>query len=269
MREDAAVTLAFLSANSIPFSTPVDDPWYSAHSNPYQVLVNASALGDGSGGDGTSTIFFRDRAGSVLGCTEQYQICAPGSTPECTPLTGYVLLYELIQNLILDAAQSATTEILFSSYKNLIGGLFSLLGTSALLARNSKFVSVQGFLPLNQWILEVESWNQILLANFQRLALEYATGPSDPVVLPMLIPPNRSYQEQLCHNQRARSRQAQNFSVLAIGIILGLGLLITCVDLGLRRLTSYIQRGKDLKDYRRLVWKSDGWTTATAKNGLR
>lgn len=54
------------------------------------------------------------------------------------------------------------------------------------------------------------------------------------------------------------SRQAQNFSVLAIGIILGLGLLITCVDIGLHRLTSYIQREKDLKDYRRLVWKSDG-----------
>ena len=258
MREDADVTLAFLSANSIPFSYPVDDPWYSAHSNPYQVLVNASALGDSSGSDGTSTVFFRDHAVSVLACTEQYQICAPGSRPECTPLTGINLLYDSIGNLTLNDAQSATAEVLFNSYPNTIDDLIGLLGTSALLAKNSKFGSIQGSLPSNQWILEVESWNQILLSNFQRSALEYATGPSDPVVLPMLVPPNGSYQEQLCHNHRARSRQAQNFSVLAIGIIIGLGLLITCVDLGLHRLTSYIQHEKDLKDYRRLVWKSDG-----------
>ena len=258
MREDADVTLAFLSANSIPFSAPVDDPWYSAHSNPYRVLVNASGLGDTSGSDATSTVFFRDRAVSVLACTEQYQICAPGSTPECTPLTGNYLLYESIGNLTLNGAQSATVGVLLGSYQNTLDELLNLLGTSILLARNSKFASVQGFLPSNQWILEVESWNQILLANFQRLVLEYATGPSDPVILPMLVPPNGSYEQQLCHNQRARSRQAQNFSVLAIGVIIGLGLLITCVDLGLHRLTSYIQREKNPNDYHRLVWKSDG-----------
>ena len=256
-REDADVTLAFLSANSIPFATPIDDPWYSAHSNPYTVLVNSSALGDTSGSDDTSTIFFRDRAVSVLACTEQYQICAPDSTPECTPLTGYYLLYGLIANLTLNNAQSATAEVLLS-HPNSVFDLIDLLGTSSLLAKNSKFGSIQGFLPSNQWILEVESWNQILLANMQRLILEYATGPSDPELLPMLVPPNGSYQEQLCHNQRARSRQAQNFSVLAIGIIIGLGLLITCVDMCLHRLISYIQHEKDLKDYRRLVWKSDG-----------
>ena len=258
MREDADVALAFLSANSIPFTAPVDDPWYSAHSNPFKVVVNASELGDVSGSDATTTVVFRDRAVSVLACTEQYQICAPGSTPECTPLTGYALLSDSIENLTLNDAQSATLDVLLSTFKNTIDALIGLLGTSVLLAKNSKFGSVQGFLPSNQWILEVESWNQILLANFQRLALEHATGPSDPVVLPMLVPPNGSYQEQLCHNQRARSRHALNFSALAIGIIIGLSLLITGVDLGLHRLTSYIQYKKDLKDYRRLVWKSDG-----------
>ncbi|KAF6231379.1 hypothetical protein HO173_010339 [Letharia columbiana] len=56
--------------------------------------------------------------------------------------------------------------------------------------------------------------------------------------LAILVPPNGSSQEHLCHNQRARSGQAQNFSVLAIGLILGLGLLIIY--------------------YRRLAWKSNG-----------
>ena len=258
MREDADVTLAFLSANSIPYIAPVDDHWYSAHSNPYDVVVDAIELGDTAGGNATGTIFFRDRAVSVLACTEQFQICAPGSTPECTSLTGSDLVYDSVANLTLNDAQSATLNVFSGNFENGIYNFILLLGPSALLAKNSKFGSVQGLLPSNQWILEVESWNQILLANFQRLVLEYATGPSDPVVLPLLVPPNGTYEEQLCHNQRARSRQAQNFSVLAIGIIIGLGLLITCIDLGLHRLTSYIQHEKDLKDYRRLVWKSDG-----------
>lgn len=258
MREDADVSLAFLSANSIPFNAPVDDVWYSAHTNPYRVLVNDGELGGDSRDVATGTAFFRDRAVSVLACTEQYQLCAPGSTPECTPLTGSVLLHDSIENLTLNDAQSATVGVLFSGYLQPISDLLNLLGTSVLLAKNSKFNSVQSSLPSDQWILEVESWNQIVLANLQRLALEYATGPSDPVILPMLVPPNGPYEEQLCHNQRARSRQAQNFSVLAIGVIMGLGLLITCVDRGLHRLTSYIQREKDPNDYHRLVWKSDG-----------
>ena len=258
MREDADVVLVFLSANSIPYNTPVDDLWYSAHTNPYKVWVNASDLEDTSGTSNPGTAWFRDRAVSVLGCTEQYQICAQGSTPECTPLTGNVLLSDSIGNLTLNEAQSATVGVLLGSYENDLYELLDLRGSSVLLAGNSKWGSVQGPLPSNQWILEVESWNQILLANFQRIALEYATGPSDPVVLQMLVPPNGSYEKQLCHNQRARSRQAQNFSVLAIGIIMSLGLLITCVDIGLHRITSYIQHKKNPNEYYRLVWKSDG-----------
>ena len=255
MREDADVTLVLLSANSIPFSYPVDDPWYSAHSNPH---VFADDLLDASGSEAEVTLYFRDRPVSVLACTEQYQSCALSSTSDCTPLTSSTMVYEALQKLTLNAAQSATAEVLFSGYQTTLEDVIKLLGTSSLLARNSKFRSIQGFLPSDQWILEVENWNEIILADMQRLALEFATGPSDPVVLPILIPPNGSYQEHLCHNQKARSGQAQNFSVLAIALIVGLGLLILGVDLGLCRLTSYIQHGKNLKDYRRLAWKADG-----------
>ena len=92
----------------------------------------------------------------------------------------------------------------------------------------------------------------------QRRGLEYATGPSTSEVLSFLLPPNRSSQAHLCNNQRARLGRAQNFSVLAIGLILGLDLLIIGVNLGFHRLVSYVQRERDLKDYRRLAWKSNG-----------
>ena len=255
---DADVTLAFLSANSIPFSSPVDDPWYSAHSNPFQALVNASALGDDSGIAATGTIYFRDRPVSVLACTEQYQLCATTHSLVCTSLTGSWGYQDAIGNLNLNDAQLATAEVLLASSGMSIYGVIADLGISALVARNSKSNSVQGFLPPNQWTLEVQSWNEIILADMQRSVLEYATGPSTSEMLPFLLPPNGSSQAHLCINQRARSGRAQNFSVLAIGLILGLGLLIIGVNLGLHRLVSYVQRERDLKDYRRLAWKSNG-----------
>lgn len=264
-RNDADVTLAFLSANSIPFVSPVDDPWYSAHSNPFQAIINDSAFQDNAGGSAIGTAYFRDRPVSVLACTEQYQLCASNPSPECTPLTGIDLLLEAMGNfsgvqaaISLNSAQTATPEVLFIASASMdLGALIGLLDVSSLLARNSKYTSIQGSLPSNQWTLEVENWNQILLADMQRSVLEYATGPSNPEILPFLSPPNGSSQVNLCHNQRARSGQAQNFSVLAIVLILILGLLIICVDIGLHRFVGYAQREQDLKDYRRLAWKSN------------
>ena len=252
-RDDADITLALLSANSIPFSTPVDDPWYSARSYPFQAIVNDSALGYDSGSAATGTAYFRDRAISVLACTEQYQLCAPNSEPECTSLTGINLLEEAVEGLSLNNAQAATAEILLAGTIMTVFDVVELLGTTALLAENSKYDSIQGFLPSDQWTLEVQSWNQIALASMQRSVLEYATGPSNKELLPFLLPPNGSSQAHLCRNQRARSGQAQNFSVLAIVLILTLGLLIVCVDLGLHRLVGHVQREQDLKDYRRLA----------------
>ena len=158
----------------------------------------------------------------------------------------------------MNDVQTATTEVLLASSTLGIFDLIGSLGISALVARNSKSTSVQGFLPSNQWTLEVQSWNEIILAYMQRRILEYATGPSTSEVVPFVLPPNGSSQAHLCNNQKAHSGRAQNFSVLAIGLILGLGLLIICVNVGLHRLVSYVQRERDLKDYRRLAWKSNG-----------
>ena len=185
-------------------------------------------------------------------------MCSTTSVPNCTPLAGYWGLEEAIGHLGLNDAKLAIAEVLLASITMGLSGVITDLGISALTARNSRASSVQEFLPSNQWTIEVQNWNEIILANMQRRVLEYATGPSSSEVLPFLTPPNGSSQAHLCGNQRARSGRAQNFSILAIALILGLGLLIICVNLGLHPLVSYVQRERDLKDYRRLAWKTNG-----------
>ena len=168
------------------------------------------------------------------------------------------LLEEAVGDLGSNSAQVATAGVLFASTLMTLYDVIDLLDTSLFLAENSKFDPIQGFLPSDQWTLEVESCNQVVLADMQPSFLEYATGLSNQEILPFLLPPNGSSQAHICRHQRARSGQAQNFSVLAIVFILTLGLLIICVDPGFNRLVGYVQREKGLKDYRRLAWKSEG-----------
>ena len=57
--------------------------------------------------------------------------------------------------------------------------------------------------------------------------------PSDLDVLQFLTAPNVSSEEHLCSKQKARSGQAQNFSVLAINIILVVVIFIILIDINL------------------------------------
>jgi hypothetical protein len=59
-RDDADTTLFFLSANTIIFERPVDDPFFSAH----QVRHSMS-------NQGNETIYITDNPAGILGCVEQ------------------------------------------------------------------------------------------------------------------------------------------------------------------------------------------------------
>ena len=84
---------------------------------------------------------FADLYLSDLACTEQYQLCTPDSSPECTSLTGINLLEEAVEGLGLNSAQAATAEVLFATTLMTLFDVIELLGTSD---------SIQGFLPSNQ-----------------------------------------------------------------------------------------------------------------------
>ena len=254
-RNDADISLAFLSSNSIVYSNATDDPWYSAHSNPLTVSINGSALNENSDSIINATVYFRDHPVSVLGCAEQYQICNPGSDHRdiCSPLTGLYALNR--EGLGLNNRQKITADALFSTTTT-IGSLLEILGTSALTARNSLHGAMQASLPDNQWTLEVEGWFNSILAQIQRAVLEYATGPSDPNLLPFILKAE-GIEKMVCRNQKARTAKAQNFNVLAIVLIFALGTLIIVINTLLDQVVSTLQKRSNPSNHRRLAWKTD------------
>lgn len=240
-----------LSANSIVFSSSVDDPWYSAHSHPLQVTVDSNA--DTASG----TVYFADRPVSALGCAEQYQLCA-NQGADCTPLTSWYGIRKDLEALTTTRRQRAIGNLLLDASTTTVGDTVTTLRDSSLGASFSKFGSVQGSIPSNQWIIDVEGWAAISLARIQRNVLEYASGPSDRRLLPYLNTPNDTVEHDLCHNIKARTRRVENFSVLAIALIFSLGALITIINFGLDFLIGLVQSKRNAADYRRLAWKTNG-----------
>ena len=261
-RSDGDINLVFLSQNSVVHNSPIDDPWYAAHSSPFNAIGNSAENGDDGQVTENATIYFRDQPVSVLECVEQYQICNTDLSVEdqCTPLTGARQLVEAVDRLDLTLAQRAAAHILAdASAWTGIDQVLDALGTSALLATQSLVGSIQSPLPSNQWTLEVESWFNTDLAQLQRVVLEHATGPANLNLLPYLSRASSAAEKELCRNQKARTTIVQNFSVLAIIIILAVGSLIICVDLSLDYVVEYLQRQHRTSNHKRLAWATDNF----------
>lgn len=78
--------------------------------------------------------------------------------------------------------------------------IVSVAGIASLKSRDTLSTGLQGSLPNNQWQLEVENWYGATLADLQRFTVEYATGPIDPALLPILQRPQTESERQLCHS---------------------------------------------------------------------
>lgn len=88
-RNDAEVTLMMLAQNSVAYQLPSDDPWMPAHR-----ATNT-----------TPVLYQGDYDVTLMGCTDQYQICnaaRPDKSSVCTSLTSS---YHALENIL--AANSA------------------------------------------------------------------------------------------------------------------------------------------------------------------
>ncbi|KAI9812584.1 MAG: hypothetical protein M1827_004573 [Pycnora praestabilis] len=249
-RTDGDVNLVFLSSNAL-YTQPVDDPIFYA-----QQKTNDSQ------GDG---VFYYvadlQEPTTVLACVEQHQVCNPAlpSKTGCTSLTGILLVNDLLSSLDLNDRQLATVELLRQALgSNLVNDVTQTLETSSLLATNTLSGIVSAGLPKNQWTIEVSNWFAIVMANSQRLVVEYATGPSNLAYMKYVQEPTTTEGQTMCTNMKIRSTGHISFSILALAVVFAIGIVIIGISIVLDSVVGYIQNWKKKGEYRRMNWILDG-----------
>jgi hypothetical protein len=125
--------------------------------------------------------YLSTEAAAPLGCTSQYQYCFPElpAGQNCTLLSGSIESRDAVINIGLnDAALRRVVWIhnSFSAASPGISEITSILGTSSLTSRFTLSRGVQGFLPSNQWQLDVENWNSILLTLYRQSMISTVLG---------------------------------------------------------------------------------------------
>ncbi|GAP83325.1 hypothetical protein SAMD00023353_0203250 [Rosellinia necatrix] len=265
-RYDADLYVAFLSPNQIGFPQPTADPWYNSSRS-------GSLWGDSQVFNGTKLtksavrLYFSTEAASPLGCTYQYSYCFP-ELPEgrnCTPLAGGVNSISEIRQLGLkDATRNRLYWIhnAFASVDPTPSRILNVLGTRALTSRFKLSNGYQGFLPSNQWQLDVENWNSVLLTLHQQLMVSTVLGQ---------LPEFNAFDTEnsihtatteeaktICSNQKINSAYHVSFSVLGITVIAILGLFVIFLSLTVESIVYFIQRRLKWSVYRRLEWISTG-----------
>lgn len=197
------MTLFFLSSNGVAFTKPCDDPWYAAH---------RSKVEDASGPT-------QDGPAGVLGCVERYQFCNPDSKmggDSCTPFTGIYTATAAAEALWRTNKQREFFNISSDSILKDAGDLHDIvmyMGISSLIARRGLTRGFQGSLPNNQWQLEVENWFTTTLADLQRVTVEYATGPTDPAVFPLLKRAQTDQEQLMCRSLVSHHSSLSSFPI--------------------------------------------------------
>jgi hypothetical protein len=199
-----------------------------------------------------------------LGCADQHQFCKSNDFDQCTALTGFRLLDNSLNNIPWTPVQRAVTDRIrstlnFSQIYHSVAGR----GAEALLANEKVTQTVSDVLPDNQWTIELGNWFATSLARLQHAMVEYATGPFEPPSEMIILPPKSKQDSDLCHAQIVRATGSyQSFSILALALVSGFGVLIIAVSFTLERFAQISQqlwkRGGEKGKERLLRWTMDG-----------
>lgn len=210
---DGDLHLFFLSANLVSFTRPTYDPWYQATEN---TDIRRDAPGGSTGNitfDDRMRVWIQDEAASPLACKQQEQICNPSRLEgsRCGPLASNM-------DYILSAWEDGLVFLNETAWKNRLlwamnGALMNLggdmtrvvaqLGAHSLLSRTTlSMQGLQGPLPVDQWMSDVEHWFHVTMTSFQGSFLTSAVGPTDPnVALFNNQKPTTPEERWFCENQ--------------------------------------------------------------------
>jgi hypothetical protein len=230
---------------------PIEDPWFSA--NRLHVVDSRFPL--------VTSQYSRDSPISTLGCTEQHKFCTSNGT--CTPFLGFDQVqhvdsfnYALTphQNVTFDRILRAVTA---SSFRQIMH--FLALTSTPVLAMNSLLIQSHTLsfkLPENQWLLELNYWHSVAMAQLQRVIVEWGTGQIAPEPQFLLAPQTQS-DSWFCNNLMIPSTVYQSFSVLAIILIVTTGLLVILVSLTIENCLGWVQERSSRGLARREYWNRD------------
>lgn len=233
------ITLIWLAPNGVLSTQPVDDPFFLSHRN-------LSLTVDGLGFQFySSDCKFRKPSFTrflsrlpldlvhVMACVDQRQFCNPSrsnqfGTTACTDLSGYYPEYNAIGTIGYNDRQLATAYRLLNSLR--FGQIFHSIsgrGSSALRANELVSELLQSPLAPTQWVIEVSNWFAISLSRLQHAIVEFASGPTSLPSEASVITPTAPGWPIMCKSQKVKdSGTHQNFSILALGLIFGIGVMI-------------------------------------------
>ena len=235
IQSHADLTLIFLSFIG-EYTSPIDDPWFSAHRVRHANAKSAIAR----------ATYVRDEPISTLACTEQHQICT--IQDKCTPMLGFDQVQDFMDsNFNLTEKESATLNRTLraatdSSISQVVEGL--AISMNSLLALNEAatgMTTLSQSLPPNQWELEVTYWHSVAMAQLQRRFVEYGTGQAVGLTTDV-TPPTTYNSSWICDNLMIQGTTFQSFSVLILALMVGFGTLIILLSLTIEDLTHRIQR---------------------------
>lgn len=237
----ADLHLLFLSFNG-EYLQAVDDPWFSAH---VQKDYN-------SGAAFARKRYARDQPVSTMACLEQHSLCTDSGI--CTPLGGYDQFQnDAGFNAALSPRQQVLVDrLLWAIDWSRLGWIIPLLSKTTMplsvsargIAGNSGAM-VSQTMPPDQWKAELEFWQAVTMAQFQRLMLQWATGqvfPSQALDVEPLAAATTPSDVWFCNILTIYSSYYQSFSVVALILVITLGILILLVGTFLEQVTNIFKR---------------------------
>ena len=235
----ADISLLFIAPNSVYYSEICGDPVFSAHTY-YNATINGVYV------EG----YYPDYWVSVLGCSEDYRFCLPG-TDQCTSKQGLMQLQAAFTanegGLDLNDLQAAVTQRLISGL--MLSSVYYATNTrlgGALRASESLSTLSQRYLPPNQWHIEAGSWFDAGLARLQQQTQEFATGPATVPRGSYVLAPNNSTADipwrAMCYSQLVNdSSDTMSFSVVGMAILFGVGAIIIFTSLTIDTIVGWLQ----------------------------
>ncbi|KAF2840790.1 hypothetical protein M501DRAFT_909713, partial [Patellaria atrata CBS 101060] len=204
-RTDSDIFLFFLSANSVTYQAPVDDPIFSAH-QPVEF-----ELTDGS----NHTYYIADSPATVIGCTQQVgSIPAIENAKTLSSLSALQLATVNLFDELFNYWVYDTSMVAYRSPPNLV-------------AQQTQFGKERQLpLPDNQWAIEVEDWHNTLLTALKWHVVLRADAYAGFNFSRHVIPVNTTAERQICRSQKIKIDGSYSTNVRSNVNVFGLAFAI-------------------------------------------